>query len=256
METIQPVAPEAEASQEVKHFKPVFEMDPEEKEILKAKVEKSDGLVRIFIHPFYSRVSDNFKDVKRDPAAVEEGMVRIINSSDERTPPLFLFEQQMQIEDSEAILADVLESSHNDLYLVPTQVNSANPKMSKSGEGDSTAARAKAWTELRSLFREVGVKKIIIGGMHMKIEPVPSRFKTGAGYHPKAKHFLMNEAFRRQREKKGARSTDYYITQCVGEAAQQLSSFDLEISGMTFPDSRKELHEIEKGGLPVVELED
>ncbi len=206
----------------------VFNLPKLEAEVLKERVEKNKGIIRIFVHPFFEEVrSWHTPDQKRDIEAIGHAIEKILDLGSEKTPPLFI--AQDQLEDLEAKLKDKGITS---VYVIPTFIASPEPRLPKEMNLASSGIRdsireSPNWQILENQLESLGVKKILIGGMWLDIKVTP-------GWGNSTKRIDLSN--------------------CVGTMATVLSKhFEVEISNFAYPQSRKEYQtakkEIEQGQL-------
>ncbi len=188
----------------------LFLLTKEEQEILREKIKKNKGVVRIMIHPYYLQQKSD-KGIEQyislgRVAVVEEGFKKILQANTDT--PIFLFETYDQIETTKTIVSKNLRMG-NEIYIVPTFPDNSLPYFERAND-----LTGEEWEEFIKLIKNLGVEKIIIGGMHLI---------TG--------------------EDRLFRHEDELLTGCVGVAVNNLKrSFDIQVSSITSPNSRKDLN--------------
>jgi hypothetical protein len=202
----------------------VFNLSPEDKDILKKEVEKWGGFIHIFIHPYYrygAEGQDNYySNLPNSPNNSSEELwefLKIILSEESRYPT-FLFEESWK-ENANIINAIVSQVNHGNVYLVPTWTGSPTPfvkgqPIPKSQE-DINKNSEDSWRKIQEFFKEIGVKLIYVDGCYLnEIE----ESSTGDA--------LKN------------------LGQCVGSALQNLAScrqFEIKLGSHTFDLTREGL---------------
>lgn len=200
-----------------------FELDRKGKEALKTKIAKSGGLVRIFIHPDFKRYSE-FESIKEDPDKVarlkeaERTFQRILSSEAKNVPPIFIFESGI---DTEVFLQkekELMATTRNGVYVIRTEFANPHP-LSPDYESNyewmrnrpTDEERTAMWEWVVEEFKEMGIKRIIIGGVELYISREKNALHVG----------------------------------CLGIAIQKLTKgfFNLEVSTLTWPEGRKEMKE-------------
>lgn len=210
------------------------EITPEQTQKLQSRVDSSNGLIRVFIHPFYEEYVKTkcYKDYVHDGTyprigAIKEGIGRILALSANKTPPVFIFEEQESLKRTVKTISHMNRRSENEAYFVPTQFNHPEPKFNDK--------KGKNWTRLNLIFKHLGVAKILIGGTRLSLTYVKDR------------RLLFSESamFRHQLAKSGAKTTSISIDLCVGLAIDKLAkNFDIELSALTHPHSRVDLRKL------------
>jgi len=221
-----------------------FNMSTEEYQELNEAVQASNGIVRLFVHPFYNdsalemeswpisginkegEEQNFFAKHPRNPGEgdtiIQRGLDRVITNG---SVPVLIMQRIDEIE----ALRERLESEKNSsIYVVPTMIMT-RPKNRIIREDDSTPVmpdsyKAKLdsndqqlddyWIFVRAL-EDLGVKKIILGGKQLRMGvSAPSKMIVPYG--------------------------------CVGQAFKYLSSrFEINISNFASPHNQNELNAIQ-----------
>lgn len=196
-----------------------LELSENQEELLKERIEKNKGLIRVFIHPYYEddkNWKENPKRIKK-LKSINSAIQRILSLSDEETPPVLFFEEQGKI----PILKDKiksLKSLQNKTYIVPTYPDSSEPKLTPKDFSPDKEKREpeESWKTVVDKLKAFRIKKILISGMELHI---------GRG----------------DRVPKGE------LFGCVGWAADRLSKdFKVEFSNLVFPEDRKDAKQFQK----------
>ena len=217
----------------------IWELAPEEAAELKARIHENQGLVRIFVHPFFElfRHPDSYESPRyhlENPRVreIETVIQRILEKEPERPPPLLVLEEQVNMQQTSGFLDFLSKESGNRSYLVPTRDASPCPKLTPRGKTDRTPAE-EAWTKLIERLKELGMERALVGGMYLVLEK--------AGQDPEWDKVFEN--YREDRAAQGAQETDYNPARCVGWTIGQLTKagIKVEVSNLTHPHSRTDM---------------
>ncbi len=205
MDSFNPDRIHKETKEKAKYVYDIFKLTEEEKEALRARVLESKGLARIMVHPYYiaqKRMHDpdvlQHYDLNR-VGIVENGFKRILETGS--NTPVVLFEAHGMVSHTVGKINKFLEKSKNSIYLVPTYPDNPRPYFPNyrySGE---------EWHKLIELLKDLGIKKLIIGGMLL--------------------HNVYNQDS---------------LMGCVGTTVNKLSDdFEVQVSSISSPESRKDV---------------
>lgn len=210
----------------------VASISDDEIRILEQRTANFGGLIRIFMHPFY----ENYEKVQclKDHIenglypkidVIKTGMARILSRPSNKTPPIFIFEELVKLDQTAGKIAEMNKESENNVYFVPTQRDSSQPKFTDDSIYDDGSKDN--WKELIGIFKYIKVRKILIGGMRLTIT-----------------YLRQQDPLSESLEEK----LDF--SRCVGFAINELSDFfEIEISNLTHPHSRIDFLNITKNGL-------
>lgn len=188
--------------------------------ILKNEIKDSKNLIRIFVHPYFEEPQ---KKMSRREEKIEkmQGVIeKVLGSKSEKVPPIFVMEEEDRISRLKYLIQDIIA---NKVYIIPTYSGSPEPKFKPKGalkEKEFFLPAKETWEKLIKKFKNLGVEKIIIGGMYLGVS---------------------NSLYGKEKEPR--------LLRCVGDTINHLSrDFEVEISNLTFPDSRKKYKKVlEKG---------
>lgn len=126
---------EAEGAEELKQASNLFELPDADREALRSRVEKWNGVVRVFVHPFFDvgeRGMDPYgaKEGGELLAAQREGVTKILEMDPEDTPPIFVFEEQQKLDGVSPRYAAMANAP----YIVPTSENRPDPIVPRIGD--------------------------------------------------------------------------------------------------------------------------
>ncbi len=162
---------------------------------LKNRIGRWQGLVRVFIHPLYEkwRYGDSCEYLSEhcflQSRNIEHAIIRLLNTDEENVPPIIIFEEHDFVHSLGMWLRESVDKVETTCYYMETQTN--NPTI--IGHHNNCAD---AWKEIENTFVNLGVKRILLGGMRLDV----STFETDwTGTSP-------------------------YVGQCVGIALSYLSN--------------------------------
>lgn len=203
-------------------FVDFLNLSPEQEDELKKSIEENNGLVRIFVHPFFNKITPNYKKERAEKIKVMNlALQKILSLPKEKTPPILFFEEMEKISELEDnIQAIGTTEFKNKVYTVPTFRKDPEPAILDT-DGRLIRNPEKHWKVMNEKLKSMGVKKIFIGGME---------FLT----------YALGRSWPNEPDK-------IEFLGCVGESVRRLSKdFDVEVSHLAFPDNRKDLDEIKK----------
>lgn len=167
---------------------------------------ENKGTVRIMVHPYYiQQHSHIYKGIDTTPYQrfdmVENGFKKILKTKS--NTPVFLFESFNEIKRTEKKIIPILRKNQNKIFIVPTETDSPNPRLNKSYD-----TNLHGWSVFIEKMENLGVKKIIIGGIFLDI--------------------ITYEE-------------EEWVTGCVGFTIEKLKdNFEIQISNLAHPKSRKD----------------
>ena len=145
-----------------------LELQPEEKSRLALRIKKWNGLVRIFIHPLYEKWSAGPKGYPSNYDAsrvieIEQGLARLLSLPEEKTPPIIIFEENWALKSFYKWQRKLQgELPLNPTYIINTCQSSPTPY-------STDWYKAKGWQDVKAGLSELGVKKILIGGIKLDV---------------------------------------------------------------------------------------
>lgn len=209
--------PETHESKEFLHpgkILSLFELTDEEKNLLSQRIKEANGLVRIFVHPYYQKYKvargyvpprpiEDEPEEKTKKETLNRAILKMAKLTPEKTPPIFFFEEFERVNEFKKKVEGVLR---NEFYIVPTEPSEPKPKIDSEDLVDS-------WHTLSNKLHELEVKKILIGGMYFEVN------------------------YERPRPE----GDDSPLWQCVGVTIDNLrKDFEIEVSNLTLMHGRKE----------------
>lgn len=208
----------SEVKKTIENIHDLLSLSSVEKNRLKKRIEKWDGLVRIFVHPMYEKWRGHEEKYINDPEEVklveiERVLSKLIAMPESKTPPIIIMEERIFIKKLEKWLVENPQgSSQKGIYFVKTRLNNPAPDLEIKEAYFHPSPDTEAWKPLSDTLRELGVRKILLGGI-----------KLGVLFH-----------------KKDWTQKDPFLEFCVGIAMSHLSKdkggeFEVELSALTFP---------------------
>ncbi len=219
-------APKPEVKKPVEKIHDFLNLSPEDKEKLRKRIEKWNGLVRIIVHPLYENWrSDQDEDMmndhpyREDIVEVEKVLSRLISLDESKTPPLIIMEEKDNIPKLIAWLKAVSKPIQENIYSVATLPNNPTPGIEKVSQEEiisNTTRYDPRWKALEKALEEIGVKKILLGGMQFQTSVKKNDWTNK---HP-------------------------WVGFCIGIAMSHLAKdkggkFELELSALTAPFSER-----------------
>jgi hypothetical protein len=178
----------------------IFNLSENESQELSEKIAQNDGLIRVFVHPYYSLHEIHCQAQIDDLERIDAMLGKILVNKKEKRPPVIIMEDYQAIED----LYELLKSfNEDDIYIAPTFSDSSQPyPQNDSVQMPKKEVGCKNWAAFIDLLDTLGVRKIIIGGQYISVQSMQS-----------------------------ARSNDDRYGQCLGFAVNNLrKNFQLRIS--------------------------
>ncbi len=206
------------------------ELTEEQKISFKERAAKFDGTIRFFMHPFFA---NDFGDYYHASKTEDKGdayssflvLGRCLSLPPENTPPIVVADVEEKISETSKLCTEWSKNSKNSSYLLPTYPNSPVPNFYHSQKFDNKSLN-KEWQKLIDLFKELGVKNILLSGMYLSEYSEELHSKTGKISIPISVNGKdANVDF--------ANECIVSIIDCLGE------DFDIEMSNATYPMDRK-----------------
>lgn len=208
----------------VKNF---FYLSDKDVESIKDRTARSNGLIRIFIHPYFQlhRRGGISPDNK-----ISRGLENLLAKSSSDAPPIVIFEEPFTLEKTLPRLQTVVKESRQPVYLVLTQNLTSDPGYIP--EMPNQTAKG-SWDFLGDTLKSLNISKAIVGGERLDI-----------GMRGISDNL---EAYRDMRRAQGAKNVDYDISGCAGHAIAELSKrgFIIDVSTAALPSSKIDLTKIE-----------
>jgi len=194
------------------HLQDFLNLSEEEKAELKARIEQWNGLVRIFVHPMFEKWRGIKNHENKKLEKIIEVVAKLSAMESDQTPPIIFMEEGIHMEElkkwfEQGIKDEFDMETHNNMYLINTRKGFSDPLME-----DPSLTTSQGWEKIREALEDLGVKKILIGGMQLTF----SESEKGTYYH-----------------------------RCLGSAIMELSEdangdFEIELSNLSYPEGRAE----------------
>ncbi len=141
---------------EVKKF---LELEPEEEEELRKKIEESNGITRIFVHPYYDINHNRIHKGVEEQRMIRtiQKMEQMIHSGDRKAPPIIILEEEEFYSNLKNKL-NLPDKKSNSVLMVETIPNDPTP--------------LQGFEKFIDQLRNLGVIKIITGGQRLYISPL------------------------------------------------------------------------------------
>jgi hypothetical protein len=242
---------EGEGVEDLKQVPSLFELPDADQEALRRRVEKWDGVARVFVHPFFDVGERGMHpygaaEGGKFLASQREGITKMLERNPEDTPPIFVFEEQWRL----GGVGPRYAAMKNAPYIIPTSEDRPDPILPEVGDTfrDLTDTQ-KAWDGLSKVLVGLGVKKLLIGGTYLRIDPDVYEGDGRDPEHISEQLDKMKAYFEMIARERGVdpRFYSHYIFGCVGEAAKQLAAkFNVVISNLSFPMKGHQIRGVER----------
>ncbi len=156
----------------------LFEMSPEQILKLEKRVLDSKGIIRIFIHPYYSELPDDpptkvtpSRDHKAQYNTMLSGFEKLLVSDSKNVPPIFVFEETVKMKST---ISKIKDFAHQDVYYVPTAEEAAAPLIPEDKKPQLQIEYGyvpQGWRYTTDLLKKIGVTDIVLGGRNFNLSP-------------------------------------------------------------------------------------
>lgn len=207
--------PEQENNERIVDF---LTLSQEQEDAFKKRIEQNKGLVRVFIHPYFEKITPHYSEKRAEKIkAINLALQKMLSLPEEKTPPILFFEEKEKISKLEENIGNI--ELKNRIYTIPTYGSSPEPFIHKKGVTEEE--KMKNWTPVIEKLKALGVKKALIGGMQFDV-------------------YILGRTSENEPD-------EIVLDRCVGEAIKRLSKdFETEISYLNFPENRRKYEEIKK----------
>jgi len=205
-----------EVERKSRAFQNFFELTNEQVDSIKDRVAAFKGHARIVVHPYagefpFGMIPEERRIRPEKEEAINRALLRWADASVEDSPPILIFEEEDRIDDLMTRLEKQTELN-NQFYIVPTFSMWSDIKLSPGEQ----IGKADHWGDAIKKLKGLGVTNIIVGGKYLSVVDSPNH------------------------------ESGRVLSACVGNVLNRLSPmFDVELSHLSYSDSRKELKEIE-----------
>lgn len=189
-------------------------MNSADKKELANSVLNSKGVIRIFIHPYYSELSEQAptsiepkKDHKQQYELMQKGLEVLLKTELEKAPPLFIFEEEEKVQKT---ISKIEPMSGKRNYIVPTNPRVPSPRIPDVVFNTLKKNRG-GWEYFIELMKSVGVRKVLIAGRNFNL----TEYENGV---------------------------DFAGNSCIGKAVDALeNNFEIDLSLLSYPNTRNDL---------------
>lgn len=91
-------------------FRDFLHLSESEQEELKERIEKNDGLLRIFVHPFFEHEDNGGRNRHSKIRAIDRAIRKWIALESEQTPPILFMEEEHMVEKFKDMLQGAAEN--------------------------------------------------------------------------------------------------------------------------------------------------
>lgn len=152
---------------ETKYFD-IFALSDEEKKDLTERIRESDGIIRIFVHPYYALHEIHSQGQIDDLERIDGALHKILGYKKDERPPVIVMEGYQTIEELYNLIKGF---NQDDIYIAPTFCGTSQPYPGEESlqfpiDKEKISSN---WQEYIDLLTELGVEKILIGGQYLSV---------------------------------------------------------------------------------------
>lgn len=198
----------------------LLNLDESENQKLVRRVQKWNGLVRIFVHPLYEKWANHGgegylkreKDVLRHKE-IETVFARLLSMPEDKTPPIIVFEENWALGCFRKWLRRLPRSqSQNTPYVINTMESSPDPYWEYPDWNKRIG-----WNVPEAVLKGIGIQKILIGGIALDVA------------HTYGGEIILDKT-----------NKSPYVSRCLGIVLSHLSKdkageFETELSSLIYP---------------------
>lgn len=154
---------EKEANPEVRYFD-IFQLSEEQKAELADKIKGDNGLVRMFVHPYY--------EVEDGPDKSQNRVDQVLSAvlENKSAPATIIMEDYEQIE---RLYELIKAKAQDDVYIAPSFQSRGEPYPTDESKLDILSDDN--WQIFTQLLKELGVESVFLGGMYVLPNNVASK---------------------------------------------------------------------------------
>lgn len=191
-------------------FCDVFELTSEEVVDLKERVDKWNGVIRVFVHPFFIEHGYAKQTHHHFPNQERTGNVlkRLVSKHESKTPPILILQESESIDKA----GKELEKSSQRVLIVQTV------------ENDPDLDHGRSFDDLKEFLKKIGVKRVLVGGQFLFIDAEEVDNNDGTLVIP---------------ERYGYEDMEPWLGGCTGKAINGIRdpNYTIEISHTSYPDN-------------------
>jgi len=179
-----------EAANPDAHYFDIFNLSEEERQALISRIQESDGVVRVLVHPYYSLHEIHCQGQIDDLGRIDGMLHKILGRKKDDRPPVIIMEGYQTINELYNLLR---EFNQDDIYIAPTFCDTAQPYPSAESlqypiEKEKTSPN---WQEYIDLLTGLGVRQILIGGQYLSINNM-QHMRTDENRYSRCVGFAIN----------------------------------------------------------------
>jgi len=208
-----------EQSHDNARFLDFFNLNNKEKKLLATRVGRWQGLVRIFVHPFFTEYKGpyGYDYYPKTDCRVSIGLKRLLRLPEKKTPPIMILEEAASLHTTRDKLSGY--SINQKAYFVATIRDNPTPTGFEDG-----------FAHLAEELKSVGVNRVLIGGIYLHVVDnylVPNDLRTSPNHPLFNQRSILSGNLTVKRK-------DFSFNGCAGYAALQLAQHGLDISFSNF----------------------
>jgi len=117
----------------------LFGLMPHDMVTLKRRIEKWNGLVRIFVHPMYEKwrwPADLYTNTLhyKEYFKIEKGLAKLLTMNEDSTPPIIIMEEWKYMAHLQQWLTALVSNRGQQVYVIPTVLNNPTPTIADNYE--------------------------------------------------------------------------------------------------------------------------
>lgn len=146
----------------------IFDLSEVEKQNLIDLIKRNDGLVRLFVHPYYALDEIHCQEIIDDQRRIDGMIQKILVQGKENRPPVIIMEGYNSIEELYNYLKGFNE---DDVYIAPTYFGTSQP-YPNAGSLKTSSDKVEDcpnWQQFIELLQGLGVQRILIGGQYLSV---------------------------------------------------------------------------------------
>lgn len=146
----------------------IFNLDNDQVIRLTERINKWNGLVRLFVHPLFEKWRAGSKGYQAYYSnfdrllEIESVLTRLLSMPEHKTPPLLVMQEGIFMEEFLQWIDEGQACFSHSPYIIKTCNSSPTPAC-------STSSSIEAWNKLTTLLKKVGVRKLLVAGMQLEV---------------------------------------------------------------------------------------
>lgn len=141
-----------------------MELTPRQQQLLRLRVKKWNGLVRVFVHPLFEKWHyppheyHTHREYER-LMQIERVLSRLIAMPERKTPPIIIMEEAYRLRKLKAWLNTLGQGIQSNGYFIKTETDTPTPRI------DGVRYCNPSWAALTKKMQLIGIRKMLMGGM-------------------------------------------------------------------------------------------